>query len=240
MKCPACDGRCWVDSPSKGPSICPVCKGTGSIVKPAIQTSDDKGVYDQDAIWTELTNHPPVDFDVELSNAMKVLDSPAVKEAEPPYSFIVHLLFNSNVTPHGNLILDQVRRGQLQTGSAQERLSEDHLRARGYSLVSDGKVQTVKDIPVGPIYNVLVEWLVDGLADWNMATDPVAIDVNRKGNPLFMDNNMVAFCATYKDLSMVRESLEALNKYCGGGVRDDLKPVGRIVKLRLFYLSKGI
>jgi hypothetical protein len=241
MKCPACDGKCWVDSQHKGPSVCPVCKGSGSVVKPTTPIHDKEGVYDQDSIWTELANSTPQDFNKALEIAVQVLTHPAVKACTIPYSFIVHLLFDKSVTPQGNLILDQITRGQLRTGQQQEKLSEEHLRARGYSVLPNGDVQTVNDIPVGPFYNTLVEWGVERHAIHRMDR-PIKIDVNRKGNPFFMDNNMVAFGATYSDVDWVKASLELLNIYCTEGVAEkpEFKSIGRIVNLKLFFLTAGI
>jgi len=233
MKCPGCDGRCWVDSQHKGPSVCPVCKGLGSIAKRLPPVHDKEKVYDQDATWTELTRDTPLDFGEALDSAIKVLDHPDLKASDTPYSFIVHLLFDKNVTPQGNLILEQVRLGSLRTGQTRKKLSPEHLRAKGYCVLPEGGVQAINDVPVGRFYNILVKW---GMAR------SIVIDVNRKGNPYFMDGNMVAFGVTYGEVECIRESLDTLNSYCVNGVAEapELKPVGQIVNLRLFFLRQGI
>lgn len=240
MKCPACNGKCWVDSQYKGPMVCPLCKGSGrSHQFPPAKTKEGK--YDQDAFWTNMTRDVSSSFEDALELAVRVLNSPQVKKCTIPYSFIVHLLLDRAITPLGNLILDQVRRGQLRTGQTQERLSPEHLQARGYVTLPSGNVQVVDDIPVGPFYNTLVEWGVERHTIHRMDC-PITIDVNRKGNPFFMDNTMVAFGATYSDVGWVKASLELLNIYCTEGVtgKPEFKPIGQIVNVGLFFLTTGI
>lgn len=238
MKCPACDGRCWVDSQHKGPSICPVCNGKGHVAETSTLKKDTPGKYNQDAIWTELVKDTGSTFDEVLDRALSVLESKEVKECTISYPFIVHLLFDKNVTPQGNLIFDQVRLGQLSTGQANRKLDADRLKARGYSVLPTGDVQAVNDVPVGPLYNTLMVWGRDMHDQWGMA-DPIVVDVNRKGNPFFMDNNMVAFQVKYKTLKGIRTSLMALKAWCEQGI-DHLAPVGKIVNLSLFFLRSGI
>lgn len=202
MICPGCNGKRWVDSQHRGPTKCPVCEGYGSIQDQVIsEVSQNR--YNQSAIWTNMIKGAPVKFLEKLDEEIKnITISPIPK-------LIVHLLTDSILTPHGNLIYEQLRMATISGYAPIERLSDDQIISRGYVLGDDGKVQTVDDIPVSNFYFNLKSWGIDGYATNGMLC-PIVVDVNRKGSPLFMDNNMVAFMALFQSTEMINSSMSKL------------------------------
>lgn len=193
MICPGCNGKRWVDSQHKGPTTCPVCNGSGSIEETKSE-SNLKPKYDQDRIWTSMLGDAPRPFAQTLELELEQFIKP--DPLPDPIKIIVHLLFDFPITPQGNLIYEQLRRATISGHEPHQRLNEDQLVARGYVPTEDGKVMTVDDIPVGPFYLKLDDWGVCLFKKWCMS-EPITIDTNRKGNPLFMDGDMVAFMASY-------------------------------------------
>lgn len=177
MQCRICNNRGWVETRFHGPSICPLCKA---------QKEENEG-YSQDAIWTKLINLRDVNLGKQLNEDMENVDISNI---------IAHFVFDRNVTPQGNLYKDLMGLSPLNKAT---KLSNDQLLARGYIITQDGKIKTVNDIPVGLIYDCLMKWggPKDYLA-WDMK-QPIEIDPSRKGNPLFMDDNLLAIRVKFKD-----------------------------------------
>ena len=61
---------------------------------------------------------------------------------------------------------------------------------------------------------------------------PVEMDFNRKGNPLFADNNMIAFRAHFKNCSRVAEAIKTLCILLSHG-ETGLDPIGIPVNICL-------
>ena len=177
MQCVACNDRGWVESQYHGISSCPLCKGRKS----------SNGGYDQDAIWLKLNDLSNVSLDRQLSDDLEKTNFGNI---------IAHFVFDRNVTPQGNLFEDTMR---VSPTSKVTKLSNDQILSKGYALEPDGKVKTVNDIPVGPVYDRLMKWGgADGHSIWDMK-EPIEVDPNRKGNPLFMDNNLMAIRVKFND-----------------------------------------
>jgi hypothetical protein len=202
MICPGCNGKRWVDSQHRGPTKCPVCEGDGSI-QDHVVSEVSKNRYNQSAIWTEIIKGAPVRFAEKLDEEIKnITMSPVPK-------IIVHLLTDNILTPHGNLIYEQLRMATISGHAPIERLSNDQIISRGYVLGDDGKVKTVDDIPVGKFYFDLRSWGIDEYKE-NGMSEPITVDVNRKGSPLFMDNNMIAFMALFEGTEKIKSSMSSL------------------------------
>jgi hypothetical protein len=185
MQCIACDGRGWVDSKYHGPSVCPLCKGK-PVAGDISGASNTSNTYDQVAIWSKLTNDRNANLELKLLEDLEKVDVSNI---------VAHFVFDRIVTPQGNLY-DSMMSATL--SHTPPKLSSDQLISRGYVVQQDGKVQTVNDLPVGPLYNHLIQWAgIESYHDWKMAC-PIEIDLNRKGNPLFMDDNFVAIRVKFK------------------------------------------
>lgn len=180
MNCHGCDGRGWVDSKVVGPTLCPVCNGGGQSksIEPVVRNS----VYDQDAIWTELNRDTTRGFKEALD-----YESRKIKNAKRRDDVIAHLLFNRDVTPHGNMIFYHLQH-QTITGGKVPELSRDEITARNYCLDEDGKIRNLDGIPVSPAM-----WDFMESAKNNKRNIACTFDMNRKGNPFFCDINMLAF-----------------------------------------------
>ena len=202
MNCPGCNGKRWVDSQHRGPTKCPVCDGSGSVQDQNV-SEVSKNRYDQSSIWTSMMKCAPVRFVEKLDEEIGFIT------VSPIPKLVVHLLTNVILTPHGNLIYEQLRMSTISGHAPVERLSNDQIVSRGYVLGDDGMVKTVDDIPVGHFYFYLKEWGIDSYED-NGLKEPIAIDVNRKGSPLFMDNEMVAFAAVFENAAKIKSSMSNL------------------------------
>lgn len=198
MKCHGCDGKGWVDSKHKGPCQCPICKGVGQVSKPSTSPPGAKipvvpaNKYDQDAIWTNLREELPGKFEEKFKQQADRLVA-KVKD-DKPHEIILHLLFDTPITPQGNLIFHHLQQ-QTITGPPASKLSRDEILSRGYVPNKDGGVVTYCGIPVGPVYDAMYHWL-DNCEDLLVAK----LDPNRKGDPLFCDEDMMAIILVPKDI----------------------------------------
>lgn len=210
MVCIACKGHGWVDSQFHGPRVCPVCKGQG-------RTGDG---YDQDDIWRKLTGDRNVDLEQRLAQDIEEVDISSI---------IAHFVFDRLITPQGNLYIKLM--WPLLSVAKESALSRDQLIANGYVVQEDGKVQTVNDLPVGRIYDHLMQWGGPSTySAWEMMV-PIEVDPNRKGNPLFMDNNLLAIRVRFKKEAkgdpIVNEAFLALEHQLSSN------DVGKIVNWKL-------
>lgn len=175
MNCHGCDGRGWVDSKVIGPTLCPICKGNGEK-----ETEIKELSYDQDSIWINLRRDTHENLDQIIKR-----ECDKIKGSEN--EIVVHLLFDRDVTPQGNIIFHHLLH-QTITGGRVKELSRDEIIARNYCPDEDGKIRTWDGVPVSPAI-----WdLIDNI-DSDKRVNTCKIDMNRKGNPLFCDENMLAF-----------------------------------------------
>jgi len=194
--------------------FCPHCGGDlaaylaaeGSVIVP--QPSANQAVtvqrkYDQTKTWQELMTRAreiggnPPDI-TEL--AFSVSSGLVAKLKEGNASTIIHIVFDKNIVPEGG-ILYQAAMLDGQMGS-----DENQLRGLGYGL-TNGKVDIVDEVPVGPAYGILDYWGGESQhRRWHLA-EPVTINPSRNGEKFFMDDNMIAFGAKWKDGERAEEGL---------------------------------
>lgn len=127
-----------------------------------------------------------------------------------PLKTIVHLAFDRDVVPRGGVLHHiTMRMGRTELDTA-------HLEGMGYAI-SDGKVVVVGDVPVGPSYQLLSYWGGDRQHKrWHLEA-PCEINPSRNGDPFFMDANMIAFGAVWKDGERAEEALlELLEMFTNG------------------------
>jgi hypothetical protein len=131
-----------------------------------------------------------------------------------PVETIVHLVFDRSIVPSGGVLSSAVK--NLKGGE----LPIERMKAMGYA-VEDGKIATADNSPVGPAYQVIDYW-GGGKQHrrWHLAS-PVELDANRHGDPLFMDENMIAFGATWKDSEKSEEAFLSLMNLFTDGVNGD-------------------
>ena len=114
------------------------------------------------------------------------------------------------------------------------RLSRTELETLGYVIDDEGKVITEDDMPISQVYGVLKYWGGDRQHKrWHL-TAPVVLDPSRKGDPYFMDENMVAFGADWEgfDERSMLELIELLKK----GVKGS-KPPGAPVLVDVCWVE---
>jgi hypothetical protein len=158
----------------------------------------------------EIGANPPDITELAFSVASGLVD--LLKKGET--STIVHLVFDRNIVPEGG-ILYQAAMLDGKMGS-----DENQLLGLGYGL-TDGKVDMVDEVPVGPAYGILNYWGGESQHHrWHL-TEPVTINPSRNGEKFFMDDNMLAFGAKWKDGARVEEGLLELlglfERGVGGG-----------------------
>jgi hypothetical protein len=204
MKCHGCGGKGWVDSEYKGACMCPICKGGGQRPESPVKPAKDKKIkYDQDDIWVELRKNIPAKFGEKLAGEIERIQKEAKDKKDP--EVIVHLLFDKAVVPQGNLIFHHLSRSAI-TLPSDNKLSNDELVARGYVPIGDGKVETVHDVPISPVYSTIRDWLCME----NSFAKTWKLDPNRKGMPYFSDENMMAFMVQPKRLKVLDIAFTAL------------------------------
>lgn len=208
MKCPGCNGKCWVDSQTRGPTICPVCNGAGTRNDDRVFVDKEKK-YDQDKFWVEMIRGIGSTFDESLK---KSIESIQHKDTNGQTNIIVHLLTKQRVTPSGDLLMRHVLFSR--SPRLAEPASKERLIAKGYAIEENGRVKTVNDVPVGPFYEVLTNW-GDARIDDQSLSGGIVVDVNRKGSPYFMDDTMVAFGAPFSDVSKIEPSIRKLQEKSG-------------------------
>jgi hypothetical protein len=88
----------------------------------------------------------------------------------------------------------------------------------GYA-VNEGKLVTVDDVPVSKAYVALEYWGGEKQhRRWHLAA-LVTLNPSRNGNPFFMDENMVAFGARWKDPTKMEAGLLELCEIMAEGVK---------------------
>lgn len=189
---------------------CPLCNGEGKRDKP----SSTKPKYDQDAIWTKLRDVIP--NSVEEKIVKQCIDLTKATHGRGSFRIIAHFLFERNVTPMGNLLMYHLSRASI-SGQPDRKLTRDDLRAKGYIVDDSGKVETVNDVPIGRGYRFLSKWLDSNVKRKHF--NSAKIDPNRKGNPLFIDENMASVLIEASDVTRVKAALIVLvrNAYAKAG-----------------------
>jgi len=168
--------------------------------KPAVSVQKD---YDQTKIWKEIMEsvrlaaaRPPGVTELGLRVAEDL--RPVLRGG--PVSTIVHLAFDKDIVPQGGALYHAALLDGRDPGSV------DKFTAMGYDL-DDGKVRLVDDVPVGPIYGLLEYWGGEKQhRRWHLS-EPVRLNPSRHGDPFFMDENMVAFGAKFKDAERLDEGI---------------------------------
>jgi hypothetical protein len=209
--------------------FCPHCGGDLAAFLSASPPPQEKlpGKYDQMKTWRSLIEKanachgqppetPALAFDLtkQLQHYWKMLGS------EGGLKTIVHLVFDRTIVPSG---------GALYMAAMSNGISGPkdaaYFEARGY-LVEDGRVRVSDDVPIGPAFGALEYW--GGAKQhkrWHLS-EPIALNPSRNGNPFFMDDNMLAFGATWKDAEKSDEAFISLFEMLCSGVKGD-GPIAR-------------
>lgn len=178
--------------------------------------------YDQTAYWKELLKH-----ETEIDEGATRFTYP---HGFTKGDTIIHMTFPDPVSPRGGLMSQMVQ--HLAAGTTPPKHTRKELETMGYMVDKEGKIVLVNDVPVGPIYGVLQYWGGERQHHrWHLA-EPIHVDPNRKGNPCFIDEFMVAFKATWKDNKMMTKGVEHLFRLLSEGINKE-KPIGtpRIVDI---------
>lgn len=232
--CPHCGGRLPQDPGHKEPSANrPSYVDTNAVPEPisAEKTGEIIGParYDQTRTWRYLMERVA---DLRANHDRDI----AIPLMEGGGKTVVHLVFDEIVCPRGGLMNSLISTLSATQPPTTPRLKPRELEAMGYMIDSDGKIQTVNDIPVGRIYGVLQYW--GGYKQhkrWHMSK-PIELDPSKKGDPAFMDERMVAFVAHWEDADKMVESINELEDVLAKGVQG-LNPVGRPRLIELVWVK---
>ncbi|KKM76199.1 hypothetical protein LCGC14_1382550 [marine sediment metagenome] len=173
--------------------------------------------YHQDEAWRRV---------LEMADSMRQRTELADILLPPDFTSgktVVHMAFDTNVCPSGGLMHNMVRNSSVTQPINQRKLKSKELETMGYVADENGKVVLVDDVPIGPVYGILQYW--GGKKQhkrWHMSK-PIELDPNRKGDPCFMDDNMVAFVAHWKDSTKMATSMAELGKLLVNGIHDGQK-----------------
>lgn len=171
--------------------------------------------YDQTAIWKQMVEvgtlrqaTPP--SPEELVSPIVEGSREVFRDNKGPTKSVVHLLFNDLVVPSGGVLYHAA----LSEGRFP--VEKNTLVSKGY-VFDDDKIMMVDNIPVGRGYQIISYWGGERQhSRWHLAS-PVKLNPSRNGNPYFMDDNMVAFGATWKDGGKLEEALlELVHLFLGG------------------------
>jgi hypothetical protein len=204
--CPHCGGDLSAYLAAEGPN-------GASIQTPVVSATPRK--YDQTKVWRDLVQRareiggePPDISHLALAAADKI--RPFFKTA--PLSTVVHIVFDKNVVPQGGILYQAAQiDGRMKNAG-------DQLEALGYSM-EDGKVKLVDDMPVGPVYGAIDYWGGEKQhRRWHLAA-PVTVNPSRNGDLFFMDDNMVAFGAKWKDAERLDQALLELLGVFENGIK---------------------
>lgn len=164
----------------------------------------DQPKYDQTKIWKELValadSHrasppPPESLVIPITETSRS----AFKEGGPVRS-VIHFVFDRPVVPQGGVL----QRAALTDGAVSA--GPEKLALSGY-LVEDGKIKMVDDVPIGVAYQVIDYWGGERqYKRWHLSK-PVSINPSRHGDPYFMDDNLVAFGATWNDDDKLEDAM---------------------------------
>lgn len=205
---------------------CPHC---GKQLPPPVPGIVDDSAVGVEHPWENSIAQPdgPVAYNQDTCWKMLLEQYGEMEAGETRFSYpggfeggttVIHLLFDKPVAPRGGLMHRMVQELSAQGPSPAKHPVQD-LETMGYVTDEDGKVVRVDDVPVSPVYGVLQYWGGERQHyRWHM-TDPIEVDPQRKGNPCFIDQNMVAFKATWSDTDKLTSAIEALS----GLLRDGLK-----------------
>lgn len=191
-----------------------------SYVRPEVSTPKERPtgpiVYDQTVRWRELIKEV-----TEAAPDEQVIQVPNEFNGGP---CVVHLIFDSSVSPRGGVIQHMVAMASSTQPSPSPKTPKD-LAAMGY-LIDDGKVVLENGVPVGPIWPILTWWGVTNFKI-NGLSEPIVASPERKGDPAFIDEEILAFGAKFKNGVDVRMIITLLIAVIQNG-EGDLAPAGRV------------
>ena len=129
--------------------------------------------------------------------------------AHEPVPSIIHLAFDRNIVPSGG-VLEQILMSGTRGPTPLMDTNRERLQLGGYVIGDDGHVKTVDDVPISRAYEALQYWGGERQhRRWHMS-EPIRVVNSRRGDPFFMDDNMIAFGATWADGERLEEALTSL------------------------------
>jgi len=182
--------------------------------EPPVELSTAK--YDQTSIWKQLTASaaqieasPPQPAILGMKAAREV-DGLLRTVPDRPLETVVHLVFDRSIVPSGGALASVVM-------GASKGIDIERMRAMGYA-VEDGKIATSGETPIGPAFKVIDYWGGSKqFKRWHLKA-PVLLEASRNGDPFFMDENMIAFGASWSDAAKAEEAFIGLMDLFAEGV----------------------
>ena len=158
--------------------------------------------YNPEEVWREvlgeafLAQESKATVDQVLRGSQLAALTRVTEDSSKPIQTIVHIAFDRPIVPVGGALY----RSAVSNGRVQDNLAR--LEQHGY-LIEDGKVVSKDGVPVSPAWRALLYWGGDRQHKrWHMA-ESIKVNPSRNGTPLFMDENIVAFSAAWKDFDNV-------------------------------------
>ena len=151
-------------------------------------------------------------------------------------SVVMHLMFARDIAPVGGLISKAVMSLTATQPPQMPDVSQENLLLRGYSVVggeSGPRIQTVDDVPVGPLWNTLQYWGGEKQhRRWHMSR-PISANPHRNNCPAFMDGKMCAVQVWFEDNERIFDALQNLCDACETGINSS--PV--VAKIQAIMLA---
>lgn len=183
------------------------------------------GKYDQTKMWKQIIEKvrerrakasPPTLMELVEPAAKAIGVLASTTKAADTINTIIHIAFDHDIVPAGGVL----HRAIMLDGKVGMR--PEQLEAMGYEVNStDSKIMLVNDMPVSRAYVVLDYWGGEKqYRRWHLAR-PVTIEPSRNGDPYFMDGEMLAFGASWKDDNKVSEALLNLLDMFARGIKGE-------------------
>lgn len=176
--------------------------------------------YNQDDIWRSIQSvvearHGEALGKGELvSMAQIAAEEVHVLVGDGSTDTVVHVAFDRSVSLPGGTILSAV------ASDREPRMTKDRLLRAGYQLNAEGHVVTDQGSPIPAVYRTVSWWGGDKqYRRWHMSR-PVDVRATRNGNPCFIDDNMLAFKASWRDAVKAAEAFETLLNAFQTGVNE--------------------
>lgn len=188
---------------------------------PTVESKLDDAVYSRDlqsVLWQRM--HEKVALYAGMTPDQIISNAVAQKRPNrEDGSVVMHLMFDRDVTPVGGVINGAVLQSTATVAPAAQEFDVEKLRTLGYALVpGENRIQTVDDVPVGPLWNTLQYWGGERQHKrWHMER-PILASPRRNDCPAFMDGKMCAVQVWLRDDERLYDALAELCVECQTGL----------------------
>lgn len=198
------------------------------------RVSEDRSIstgYDSTATWKRIMSivakRPTPPSHEELVANVIAGSAPRWASAKGPLKSIVHMAFTDKVAPTGGALAARIVANQPPP------TIEEMVTLYGYAEFEGKLVRDRLDHPAGRAYQLLQYWGGEKMHHrWHLA-EPIDVLAGRNGE-YFMDENMIAFGATWLDNERLDGALAALLTYFSEGI-GPITAIAQPAALELFW-----